>query len=189
MKKWRLASLNNCQEFTRWICCAQSCPILCDTMDCSPQTPESKGFSRQECWRWLPFPPPGQSPWPRDQTCVSYTGQADSLSLSHCRSLLDGTSSLQLEQYQVNGLSLYMYCLSKISEFEDAWIEPWDFPCGSDGKASAYNAGDPGSIPGLGRSPGEGNGLVSTLWYPTSILSPKHVTILYSCLCFYIYLK
>jgi len=33
-----------------------------------------------------------------------------------------------------------------------------DFPGGSDGKASAYNEGDPGSIPGLGRSPGEGNG-------------------------------
>ena len=33
-----------------------------------------------------------------------------------------------------------------------------DFPGGSDGKASAYNAGDPGSIPGSGRSPGEGNG-------------------------------
>ena len=33
-----------------------------------------------------------------------------------------------------------------------------DFPGGSDGKASAYNAGDLGSIPGLGRSPGEGNG-------------------------------
>ena len=29
---------------------------------------------------------------------------------------------------------------------------------GSDGKASVYNAGDPGLIPGLGRSPGEGNG-------------------------------
>ena len=29
---------------------------------------------------------------------------------------------------------------------------------GSDGKASVYNAGDSGSIPGLGRSPGEGNG-------------------------------
>ena len=28
----------------------------------------------------------------------------------------------------------------------------------SDGKASAYNEGDPGLIPGLGRSPGEGNG-------------------------------
>ena len=33
-----------------------------------------------------------------------------------------------------------------------------DFPVGSDGKASAYNAGDLGLIPGLGRSPGEGNG-------------------------------
>ena len=33
-----------------------------------------------------------------------------------------------------------------------------DFPGGSDGKASADNAGDPGSILGLGRSPGEGNG-------------------------------
>ena len=33
-----------------------------------------------------------------------------------------------------------------------------DFPGGSDGKASVYNAGDLGLIPGLGRSPGEGNG-------------------------------
>ena len=33
-----------------------------------------------------------------------------------------------------------------------------DFPGGSDGKASVYNAGDLGSIPGLGRFPGEGNG-------------------------------
>ena len=32
------------------------------------------------------------------------------------------------------------------------------FPCGSDGNKSACNAGDPGSIPGLGRSLGEGNG-------------------------------
>ena len=33
-----------------------------------------------------------------------------------------------------------------------------DFPGGSEGKAYVYNAGDLGSIPGLGRSPGEGNG-------------------------------
>ena len=32
------------------------------------------------------------------------------------------------------------------------------FPGGSEVKASAPNAGDPGLIPGLGRSPGEGNG-------------------------------
>ena len=32
------------------------------------------------------------------------------------------------------------------------------FPGGSEVKASAYNAGDLGSIPGSGRSPGEGHG-------------------------------
>ena len=34
----------------------------------------------------------------------------------------------------------------------------WGFPDGSDGRVSACNAGDPGSIPGLRRSSGEGNG-------------------------------
>ena len=34
----------------------------------------------------------------------------------------------------------------------------WDFPSDSDGKESACNAGDLGSIPGSGRSLGEGNG-------------------------------
>ena len=33
----------------------------------------------------------------------------------------------------------------------------WDFLGGSDGKASIYSVGDPGSIPGLGRSLGEEN--------------------------------
>ena len=38
-----------------------------------------------------------------------------------------------------------------------------NFPGGSDGEASAYNVGDPGSVPGWGRSSGEGNG--NTLQY------------------------
>ena len=38
------------------------------------------------------------------------------------------------------------------------FIGNYDFPGGSEVKASAYNVGDLGSIPGLGRSPGEGNG-------------------------------
>ena len=37
------------------------------------------------------------------------------------------------------------------------------FPGGSDSKASACNAGDPGSIPGSGRSPGEGNATHSSI--------------------------
>ena len=38
-------------------------------------------------------------------------------------------------------------------------FSPIDFLGGLDSKESACNAGDPGSIPGSGRSPGEGNGL------------------------------
>ena len=39
-----------------------------------------------------------------------------------------------------------------------------DFPGGSEYKASVYNGGDPGSIPGSGKSPGEGN--VNPLQFP-----------------------
>ena len=47
---------------------------------------------------------------------------------------------------------------SALLAFEFGFLEATrDFPSGSDGKASANNAGDPGSNPGLGRSPGEGN--------------------------------
>ena len=38
------------------------------------------------------------------------------------------------------------------------YIGIYTFPGGSDGKESACNAGDPGLIPGLGRTPGEGTG-------------------------------
>ena len=47
---------------------------------------------------------------------------------------------------------------------QDSWVHSYlrssqqGFPGGSDGKESAYNVGDPDSIPGSGRFPGEGNG-------------------------------
>ena len=50
------------------------------------------------------------------------------------------------------------------------------FPGGSDGKASAYNVGDPGSIPGLGRS-GEVNG--NPLQYSCPTLPKKGVKEIY----------
>ena len=36
----------------------QSCPTLCDPMDCSPPDSSVMGFSRQEYWSGLPFPSP-----------------------------------------------------------------------------------------------------------------------------------
>ena len=49
-----------------------------------------------------------------------------------------------------------MYQYRFISCIKDT--TPVVFLGGSDSKESAYNAGDPGSVPGLGRSPGEENG-------------------------------
>ena len=40
----------------------------------------------------------------------------------------------------------------------DLYLNAKGFPGDSDSKESAHNAGDQGSIPGLGRSPGEENG-------------------------------
>ena len=57
------------------------------------------------------------------------------------RFLLSVIPSASLSENLTFGVRLYLF-----------------FPGGSDGKASAYSAGDLGSIPGSGRSPGEGNG-------------------------------
>ena len=49
------------------------------------------------------------------------------------------------------------------SSIYGAFTMSYGFPGGLDGKEFACNAGDPDSIPGLGSSPGEGNG--NTLQY------------------------
>ena len=47
---------------------------------------------------------------------------------------------------------VFTYCLC------EKYYKPIAVHCGSDGKVSVYNGGDLGSILGLGRFPGEGNG-------------------------------
>ena len=42
----------------------QLCQTLCDPMDCSPQAPLSMGFSSEEYWGALLFPPPRDLPDP-----------------------------------------------------------------------------------------------------------------------------
>ena len=73
--------------------------------------------------------------------------------LSYCTSPLDKICKsyfdIRAGGYRVLNAETFMSALQlKYSEL------PWWLS----GKESACNAGDPGSIPGLGRSPGEGNG-------------------------------
>ena len=100
----------------------------------------SIGFSRQGHWSGLPFPLPEDLPDPGIKL-KSPALQADSLPLRHEGFPWIACSSSEL-----------------IWRYMAVTRRQLDFPGGSDGKASVYNVGDLGSSPGLGRSPGEGNG-------------------------------
>ena len=62
----------------------------------------------------------------------------------------------------MNFLNLYIDILIDLEKILAIILQ--GFPGGSVGKETVYNAGDMGSVPGLGRSPGKGNdGVYSTL--------------------------
>ena len=61
----------------------------------------------------------------------------------------------------VNSLAYQVCRLPILNSLPHVLVSPYlscGFPSGSDGKEFTSNEGDPGSIPGLGRSPGEENG-------------------------------
>ena len=65
------------------------------------------------------------------------------------------TSQTELEMWEVLSLQKLSRWRTDIRHSYPEWL---GFPGGSEGEESACNAGDPGSIPGSGRSPEEGNG-------------------------------
>ena len=69
---------------------AQSCPTLCNYVDHGFQAHLSMEFSKQEYWRDLPFPPPGDLPNSGTESAVwnLLHWQADSLPLHHLESPL-----------------------------------------------------------------------------------------------------
>ena len=76
--------------------------------------------------------------------------------------ILNGACSLLLALVDVSGPSSLhgipgLYCFNTDAKLS-LFLFPRDLPCSSDSKESACNAGDLCSIPGLGRSPGEGTG-------------------------------
>ena len=79
-----------------------------------------------------------------------------------------GSDSISSTDKQSDSVNLsFLICQKEITIKSDMFVKHYNqhgtkntvqFPGGSEVKASACNAGDLGSIPGLGRSPGEGNG-------------------------------
>ena len=98
------------------------------------QAPMSMECSRQEYWSGLPFSTPRDLPHP-------------------------GIKPASLSPPAFAGTFFTTVPPGKpLCQNYKKWQCYMSFPGGSDGKMSAYNAGDRGSIPGSGRSPGEGNG-------------------------------
>ena len=97
--------------------------------------------------------------WPNRSTksdlripCESHVGLLKLL----CHDLREANSIFPFSKFKIN----YTFTVCKASKATAYSVSySLGLPGGSDGKASACRAGDPRSIPGLGRSPGEGNGL------------------------------
>ena len=96
------------------------------------QTPLSMGFSRRACWSGLPCPLPGDLPDPGIKP-MSFMSPA-----------------LATELFTTSAPWEHQHILS-------TWYTP-GFPVSLAGKEFTCNAGDPSSIPGSGRSAGEGIG-------------------------------
>ena len=90
------------------------------------------GFSRQKYWSGLPFSSPGDLLSPGIEPAILY--------------------------HWATGASLMVLLLLLKFVYNNSLQGNTGLPCGSYGKESAYNAGDLGLIPLLGRTPGGGNG-------------------------------
>ena len=105
------------------------------------QAPPSMGFSMEEYWSGLPLPSP---------LIIHAVAKTKFCLYSLCRKYyrdFSGGPVVKTPCFQCRGCG-----------FEPCFRELRGFLGGSAGKESTCNGGDLGLIPGLGRSPGEGNG-------------------------------
>ena len=118
-------------------------------MDCRQPSSSVRGISQARILEWVAISFSRASSWPRDRTHVScfLHWPEDSLPPGE-----KSVTSLFFDKnvYFCNYFIILLFiCSSFLCKY---------FPGGSDGKEPACSAGDPGSIPGLGRCPGEGQG-------------------------------
>ena len=131
----------------------QSCPTLCDAIDGSPPGSPSLGFSRQEYWSGLPFP----SPIPSLHTAAkSFTGQqAERGNRPQGRASDQDTTWTPSEERLASEDSAFpkaLCCGYRKCYLAELTVSK------NPAKNLPADARDAGSIPGLGRSLGEGNG-------------------------------
>ena len=107
---------------------------LCDLMNIALQASLSMGFSRQEYWSGLPFPPPGESSQPRDQIHVSFfsciciwilyhshhLGSTTAMNI-HVQFLFEHVSVILIIYTGVELLGLRLFCVELFGELPNFW--------------------------------------------------------------------
>ena len=107
---------------------AQSCPTLCDPMDCSPSGSSVHESSQARILEWVVIALSKGSSWPSGRTHASCIGRH----VPYCSATWESPYICMYTMYT-------------------------DFPGSSVVKNLPASSGDSGSIPGSGRSPGGGN--------------------------------
>ena len=137
------------------------CPTLCDLKDCGLPGSSVHRILQARILKWVAIPFFKGSSRPRDRTQASYMAGRFFTVWPTKEAHLDIYWKLKQRKPKQNPHIMNECVLTML--WLSSWNHLWrfshgqDFPGGSEGKASAYNAGDLGSIPGSGRSPGEGN--------------------------------
>ena len=121
-------------------------------MDCSLPDSSVHGIFQATVLEWV------ASAFSNDLGYTKIPGkpQAGAVPMPHSPALTPGSSCYLLVIQGGKGLEDELS--QGVFAFNEQFVKVMDFPGGSDGKASVYNTVDPGSIPGSGRSAGEGNG-------------------------------
>ena len=99
LNKWYLSNLKVLHSKVK-VYVAQSCPTLCDPVDCSPPGFLSMEFSRQEYWSRLPFLSPGDLPNPGIEPGFLAL-QADSLPSEPPKEIINKTKKLPVDLEEV----------------------------------------------------------------------------------------
>ena len=110
----------------------QSCPTLCNPMDCSLPAPLSMGFSRQEYWSGLPCPPPGDHPDPgiEPASLISLALAGGSLPLAPPGMTQHVIIIKILMRYHLQNLDCILYPISIWMSYiffsrNDEWLPHW----------------------------------------------------------------
>ena len=131
-----VTTLTNLEVVLCFCACAQSCPTLCNPMDCSPSCSFVQGIFLVRILEWVVMSSSRESSWPRDWTCISYVSCIGRQILYHQHHLGSPWKAIMLSkirQRKTNTLWSHLHIKSKkltrlvVARGKGWWVgETWE---------------------------------------------------------------